>query len=247
MLDGEGTTAGADAPVGTQGSAVTTTAAATAAQGGADAPTFNHKEFVELRKEQRETRDLLKQLLAAQTTGGQTKSEAPKTEPKPAAGGVDALQAQLDSMRADAALGEALADAGVTPNAKQREAIKVLYRAANQPDMSAWLPDVIETLGIKKQQQAAPAPQPVTTPSNQGAPKPPTTEAGLPTNPFELPQDVLAKMSQSQLKAAIDAWKRGAGQFEHPFKQRTDERRAARSGSGGLDALAARLAEKLPR
>jgi hypothetical protein len=204
--------------------------------GGADANTINQpatvqatqedkpvnlKEIVELRKETRETRDILKQVLAKIDKPA---SAGAVPEAKPPASNADAALAKVDDRLADMDFREAAVDLGIP--AERRDLLKLAWNGAGRPkeDIRGW----IKTMGAAFGQvapQTAPAgiPVPPAAGSNTGAPLPLVNSPGQPEgDPMRWGPEVIAKMKPEEVRSAItDFQNRGShesrilGTFAH--------------------------------
>jgi len=236
------TPAGADAPK-PAGEASTTPATTAAAV--SDEPLLNKKEIVELRKETRETRDLVKQFLAK--VDGALPAASPATT---SASKSDTPTDDIKALRAEMAFKEAVADIGIPLTRDQRQKLWKLHQAESPPDVGAWLNETVAAFGMKPGAATAPTTpaQSATTPpiasSNGGAPVAKGGEEQISKNPFEWPLSYAQKVGAKAFREAWNAYKNDRG--GHPYAEFHAQRRGAQSGNA-LDTLASSLAEKIKR
>jgi hypothetical protein len=143
--------------------------AADAATGGGDEPLFNKGEVIGLRKEVRQMTKLVETLLADKRT------EKPVAKPgNEAASDVSSLRQQVENLTMKTVLGDALADAGYSFTAKQRQLLEAQFRSSKPEDVSAFISDMADTFGVTKgkpqtQQTTVPATEPRRLPYNTGS------------------------------------------------------------------------------
>jgi hypothetical protein len=213
-----------------QGTPPATPPATPADAGGAAKPEalLNYKEVVELRKETRETRDLLKQLLESGRSSTAPTAPAattkPETKPEAASGtndGVAELRARLDASERNSALKDAFLEHGIT-DPDLRDLLKTAASQASPTDVGA----IVAKYAAKLKPAVAPT-QSTSEPAKQVvAPGTSNTGAAGGEARTQIPNDVLAvskeawaQLSPADKRARYEADKRAKGGDFNPFAE----------------------------
>lgn len=122
----------------------------------AEAAQPSKSEWVDYRKEQRDTQKLLKDVLA-RLDSKPAEPEKPKAKTAPTADDSSAdIRAELAEMKARTTFQDALDEVDVPLNKAQRSVIQKLFLADKPPEAAEWLKGTLASLGIDKP-AAAPA------------------------------------------------------------------------------------------
>lgn len=159
------TTEGAAAPVQTTQTATPDAGGEKPTTPPAEVAQPSKSEWVDYRKEQRDTQKLLKDVLARLDAKPGEPDKA-KAKPAPTADDPSAdIRAELAEMKARTTFQDALDEVDVPLNKAQRSVIQKLFLADKPPEAAGWLKDTLASLGITKaapvvaQATKAPPPQ----------------------------------------------------------------------------------------
>lgn len=190
-------------------------------------PLLNYKEVVELRKETRETRDLLKQLLekgGRPETAPVAATPAPKDPPKgdELTTRFQALEGELATMRRDGALKDAFLEHGIT-DPDLRDLLKSVASNANPTDVAA-----IVAKYAGKLKPAAPQSTSTTEAAKQAV-TPGTTNTGaaggeartqIPNDILAVPAETWKQLTPEEQRRRYEADKRDKGGNFNPVAER---------------------------
>ena len=146
---------------------------------------------------------------------------------------------EVAQLRAEMALRDALADAGVT-NAQHRKALEKMWRQDHPADAGAWVTEQVAILGWAPKTAPAEAPKPIVppiAPSNTGAPATPNGRAELPANPLEWPEEVAMK-NQDAFMRALQAHHAAKSGFTQPWDDYHAKHGRGKSNGSPIDQIA---------
>lgn len=197
--------------------------------GGSDEQIRNFKEFVEARKEVRgvakelvEVKTMLQSFQSFLNKAEPVKSQTP---PQAAVTSAPAANAEVQQLRQELALKEALADRGIT-DVGQRKAIERLYRAEGPQDIGQWLGDTVSQFDSFKKPPEVKAAEPAPGTVAPAKIPPGTSNTGpsggdkrtlIPTDILQIDGEVWRGMSTEEKRSRWQQHKRSSlGDF-NPF------------------------------
>lgn len=225
---------GADVPAGNGTAAPSTPPATPAADATGKQPDV-WRNVDEIKDTLKEVRELRRQL---QEATGRT----PKPAETPASATTTAPADPVAELRAEMALKDAIADADL---GQHRKRVERLWRAERPQDVAVWLKATAEEMGWKPGTETPVVKTPDQVPPTETPPPSPATQGrSIPSNPSALTKEQIEGMSEKELKAHWEAFKRSSGTFVHPLAQFKRERAAA---NGQAETIGRAIAEALSR
>lgn len=165
-------------------------------------------EWVDMRREQRQIKELLRNFQPS-TASAQEKTAPPVVDSQ---AGKSTADARMDELEFRIALKDALADAGIV-EPKLRGLIEAKAKLDKPTDLRAFLADYTGFSPVKEKVQ-----EKSTAPSDTGQPVGGVQSTNLPSNPNEWPLEVINKTSPADMKAAVDAHFGAISKNHNPYK-----------------------------
>ena|SRR3990167_3714457 len=206
MAEQEQNPAGADAPAGT-GTAAPSTQPDKPADAGQPEVWRNVDEIKKALAEVNALKGQLRDTLG-RTPGGSKDVPAPAPAP--------AVPDPVAELRAEMALKDAVADAGL---GQHRKRIEKLWRAEKPPDVEAWIKSTAAEMGWSAPAGHAPQVPPTETPPPSAG-----SSRSISSHPSALTKEQIDGMSDAELKAHWEAFKKSSGHFVHPGAAHKRER-----------------------